>query len=101
MTMIGNVIDPPKVFIGSSGRALKIARDLHRELKKISQPILWKNIFPPGTNILQALLETASECDFAAILFTKDDLTEKKGTRMWLPRDNCIYEAGLFTGSLG
>ena len=37
----------------------------------------------------------------AVTLLTGDDLELTKGTKVLKPRDNCIFEAGLFMGALG
>jgi hypothetical protein len=65
------------------------------------EAICWENAFSPALYTLDNLILEAKLCDFAAIILTGDDASEKRGVSGWLPRDNCIYEAGLFTGALG
>lgn len=43
----------------------------------------------------------ASDCDFAVLVLTPDDKTTSRGKVKAAPRDNVIYELGLFTGALG
>lgn len=54
-----------------------------------------------GDNILSFLITQKQECDFAIVLLTKDDFGEKKGEIIDIPRDNTIFELGLFAGELG
>ena len=41
------------------------------------------------------------EYNFAIILFTQDDLTKSHGEEKPSPRDNLVFELGLFLGALG
>jgi hypothetical protein len=100
-----------QLFIGSSGKARPIATELVDKLRD-RQPTpkrkfevefisRWKDSFTAGESTLDGLLQQVSQCDFAAILLTKDDIALKDGDQeMLVPRDNCIYELGLFTGGL-
>jgi predicted nucleotide-binding protein len=58
-------------------------------------------MFPPGKSNLESLVETAATLDFAALVLTPDDLIESKGKTMNSPRDNVLFELGLFMGRLG
>ena len=50
---------------------------------------------------LQGLVEQVLKFDFAVLIMTPDDLTEKRGVSEMSPRDNVIFELGLFMGALG
>jgi hypothetical protein len=58
-------------------------------------------MFPPGKSNLESLVETASTLDFAALVLTPDDLIESKGKTINSPRDNVLFELGLFMGRMG
>jgi hypothetical protein len=92
-----------KVFIASSTRAVPLVKWLASALSaKGIEARPWYEVAPPGEFVLDNLIREASQCDFAAVLLTQDDLSgkfAKDGDRE--PRDNCIFEAGLFTGALG
>ena len=52
------------------------------------------------------LVELTRDVDFAAFLFAHDDWTVKRNRRgsapgQAAPRDNVVFEAGLFGGALG
>ena len=54
--------------------------------------------FPRGLSTLVLAIE---RFDFATLLLTADDLTTSRGSERAVPRDNVIFELGLFMGSLG
>src|SRR4029450_11183097 len=64
--------------------------------------------FNPGTTPLARLVELAQEVDFAAFVFARDDWTTTSPRAsaptepgQASPRDNVVFEAGLFGGTLG
>jgi hypothetical protein len=68
----------------------------------------WTTSFNPGTTTLERLFELAREVDFAAFVFAQDDWTTSKpqgsprhGQVQASPRDNVVFEAGLFGAALG
>jgi hypothetical protein len=63
----------------------------------------WTTTFNPGRGTLERLVELSREVDFAAFVFAQDDWTaaEPSGTGQASPRDNVVFEAGLFGGALG
>ena len=58
----------------------------------------WTISFDPGKSTLAALLDHSLECDFAAVFLTGDDAM---AAGEMVPRDNCIFELGLFVGAFG
>ncbi len=81
---------------------------LTRGLEDIAHVEPWTTSFNPGTTTLERLLELAHEVDFAAFVFARDDWTSTSLPASPLPesgqaspRDNVVFEAGLFGGVLG
>jgi hypothetical protein len=62
---------------------------------------LRRSPFPYGQTIIASLINECERADLAVTLLTGDDFTIKRGTKVLEPRDNCIFEAGLFMGALG
>jgi predicted nucleotide-binding protein len=93
----------PRVFIGSSTEGLKIAEALHVALDYVTEPVLWNDgsTFRLGRSYLESLVEAAPTFDFAALVLTADDMTTKRGAAELAPRDNLLFELGLFMGALG
>ena len=95
-------MDKPRIFLGSSAKQAKLLDVLTRGLEDIAEVEPWTTSFNPGTSTLERLLELTREVDFAAFLFAHDDWTDTgSGSAQASPRDNVVFEAGLFGGVLG
>jgi hypothetical protein len=100
-------MDKPRIFLGSSGKQAKLLQALTRGLEDVAHVDPWTTSFNPGTTTLDRLVELAHEVDFAAFVFARDDWTGTSGTSpspdsgQDSPRDNVVFEAGLFGGVLG
>jgi predicted nucleotide-binding protein with TIR-like domain len=101
-------MDKPRIFLGSSGKQQKLLQGLTRGLEDLAHVEPWTTSFNPGTTTLERLLELAREVDFAAFVFARDDWTtdspqtaEPSGSGQASPRDNVVFEAGLFGAALG
>lgn len=92
-----------RVFIGSSREGLKVASAVERQLKGQADIDLWNNhaVFPVGELTLPKLEACASNYDFALIVMTPDDVVRSRHKAKPAPRDNLIFEAGLFMGRIG
>jgi len=92
----------PKVFIGSSSEGLRIAEILQMQLDQMADVKLWKQgVFTPGASTLESLTLAVPEFDFAVIVLSPDDTTRTRGKQILSPRDNVVFEIGLFMGTLG
>src|SRR3982751_4427153 len=101
-------MEKPRVFLGSSGKQAKLIQALTRGLEDVARVEPWTSSFNPGTTTLERLLELAREVDFAAFVFARDDWTtnsppasDPSGSGQASPRDNVVFEAGLFGAALG
>src|SRR5215475_5716523 len=96
----------PRIFLGSSGQQEKLIQALTRGLHDIADVDPWTTVFNPGVSTLEQLVELTREVDFAAFVFAQDDWTTKgtpsdADSGQASPRDNVVFEAGLFGGALG
>jgi Predicted nucleotide-binding protein containing TIR-like domain len=96
----------PRIFLGSSGQQEKLLQALTRGLQDIADVDPWTTVFNPGVSTLDRLVELTHEVDFAAFVFARDDWTTKGASSDATPgeaspRDNVVFEAGLFGGALG
>jgi hypothetical protein len=96
----------PRIFLGSSTQQAKLLNALSRGLEDIADVDAWMTVFTPGVSTLDRLVELTREVDFAAFVFAHDDWTSKGATPdpdagQASPRDNVVFEAGLFGGALG
>ena len=94
--------EKPKVFIGSSSEGLGIAENLQLGLDSVAECTIWsQGIFGLSRGNLENLVESARSYDYAILILTPDDPTTKRGQILESPRDNIIFELGLFIGSIG
>src|SRR6516225_9019382 len=101
-------MDKPRIFLGSSAQQQKLVQALTRGLEDVAHVEPWTTSFSPGTTTLERLLELAREVDFAAFVFARDDWTtnsppasDPAASGQASPRDNGVFEAGLFSAALG
>ncbi|WP_234683503.1 nucleotide-binding protein [Bradyrhizobium monzae] len=90
------------MFIGSSSEGFKVARAIAQQLQDQLEITTWSSgLFGLGDGTLESLLEAAPTFDFATLVLTPDDVTTSRASESQSPRDNVIFEAGLFIGVLG
>ena len=93
----------PRVFVGSSSERLDVVRALETRLARASfdlQP--WTNgVFVPGSTAIEDLAAATSGFDFAIFVLTPDDELKIRDQTLGAPRDNTVFELGLFMGALG
>ena len=100
-------MNKPRIFLGSSGKQETLLLALARGLEDVADVEPWTTSFNPGTSTLERLVELTREVDFAAFVFAQDDWTTKSppvsasDDGQASPRDNVVFEAGLFGGVLG
>jgi hypothetical protein len=101
-------MDKPRIFLGSSGKQAKLLQALTRGLEDVAHVEPWTTSFNPGTTTLDRLLELTRQVDFAAFVFARDDWTsisspasDPSESGQASPRDNVVFEAGLFGAALG
>jgi hypothetical protein len=101
-------MDKPRIFLGSSTKQASLLDALTEGLAHVARVEPWMTSFNPGTSTLDRLLELTREVDFAAFVFAQDDWTSAApaassdaDTGLASPRDNVVFEAGLFGGVLG
>src|SRR3954451_6802103 len=96
-------MNKPRIFLGSSGKQAKLVQAITRALEDDADVEPWTTTFNPGRSTLDRLLELSQEGDFAAFVFAQDDWTtmDTSQSGQASPRDNVVFEAGLFGGALG
>ena len=96
-------MNKPRVFLGSSAEQEKLLRAIARGLSEVADVEPWTTTFNPGRSTLDRLVELTHEVDFAAFVFAQDDWTATDASQpgQASPRDNVVFEAGLFGGALG
>jgi hypothetical protein len=93
----------PKVFLGSSKESLpelKIVQALIGKQVRI-KPWTDRSLWKAGHFVLESLLNQVPDFDFGVFIFGKDDVTVSRGVKRPSPRDNVVFEAGLFMSQIG
>ncbi len=95
--------DRIKVFIVSSVESLPIARAIQNALKHDPFTVtVWTDgVFRAAQYTLSSIEEAIDDSDFAIAIAHADDMTASRGKDWPSPRDNVIFELGLFMGRLG
>ena len=93
----------PALFVGCSAESILIADVIQAELR--CDPIdvtMWtEGVFAPSDFPIESLEQVLRTVDFAALVLSPDDTVNSRGVTTDAPRDNIIFELGLFIGVLG
>jgi hypothetical protein len=101
------------VFVGSSSEALNYAKAARVALEEDSTAnnrqndptidvTIWnEEFFLQGSTYIETLVNALPRFDFAVFVLTPDDLIGRREVSSMGPRDNVIFELGLFMGHLG
>ncbi len=91
-----------EVFIGSSSEGLRVAHCISNHLKCVATTKVWdSDIFRLSHGTLETLVDELDRYDFAILVLTPDDDLESRNQVFQSPRDNVLFECGLFMGRLG
>jgi CRP/FNR family cyclic AMP-dependent transcriptional regulator len=93
----------PVLFIGSSVEGVSFAREIQVALKHADiqvRPWSMSGVFGPGGTNIDALMQEVHLSDFAAFVFGPDDKLFSRKEEYDAPRDNVVFELGLFMGQL-
>lgn len=92
-----------RIFIISSVEALPIARAVENAFEYDDYNVtLWTHdVFKASHYPIESLEAELDVSDFAIAIVQPDDVTEIRGEKRVVPRDNVIFELGFFMGRLG
>jgi Predicted nucleotide-binding protein containing TIR-like domain len=95
-------MNKPSLFIGSSSEGLVFAQAVRAGLDADAEVTIWnEGVFPLGQTFIEALLNALPRFDFAVLVLTADDAVFSRRAEAVGPRDNVLFELGLFMGRLG
>jgi predicted nucleotide-binding protein len=94
----------PELFLSSSKESMQVIDKIMNLLDSTqvkATPWLSGEIFHPSDRAIEDLEIQLSRADFAAFVFSPDDVVISKDEYYQGPRDNVITELGLFAGAIG
>jgi predicted nucleotide-binding protein with TIR-like domain len=92
----------PSLFVGSSTEGLEFARAVRSLLVHDAEVTVWnEGFFTVGGTFIDSLVNALPRFDFAAVVLTPDDMVTSRDVAVFGPRDNAVFELGLFMGRLG
>jgi len=95
-------MEKPSMFVGSSTEGIEFARAIRSLLTNDAQMTLWnEGFFGVGNVFVDTLINALPRFDFAVLVLTPDDLVNSRDVETFGPRDNLLFELGLFMGRLG
>lgn len=101
------VMRKKRIFIGSSSEELELANIAKSILEPEFDVTIWNNnvwdtaVFKINNSFLYDLLKATLKFDFGILLGTADDKVTVRSETVLQPRDNILFELGLFMGRLG
>lgn len=93
-----------RVFVASSSEGIEIANATQGYLLASlpdTDVRVWNWEFDLSATYIESLEKVSNEADFAVLVLTPDDVTTSRVAQTLAPRDNVIFELGLFMGRLG
>ena len=95
--------EPMRVFVASSSEQIDVAKCAADALASPQVEVkVWdEETFDFSASYMQSLEKELDRADFAVVILTADDTANVRSKKVNLPRDNVIFELGLFTGRLG
>lgn len=100
---VGAPRDRIRLFVISSVESLPVARALENAFAYDNfVTTVWTNgVFRVASYPLQSLFDAVDASDFAVAIAHADDTASIRGQEWPVPRDNVVFELGLFMGRLG
>jgi predicted nucleotide-binding protein len=100
---IANTNDRSRVFVISSVEALELARAVQELLVYDDVTVfVWaEGVFRASQYAVESLAQQLEMSDFAVAVLQGDDVIHARGQEHPAPRDNVLFELGMFIGRLG
>jgi CRP/FNR family transcriptional regulator, cyclic AMP receptor protein len=91
----------PILFIGSSSESLPVAKAFEAAIPgSAAETRLWTGVFKASSFPIDNLAAQVHVCDFAVLVAAPDDRVFSRWRASNAPRDNVIFELGLFMGEI-
>ena len=93
----------PFMFVACASESLPVAKALQSyfEGRDVVVELWTDNVFKPSKGTMESLEAKLEIADFTVAIFSADDKVESRGEERFAPRDNTVFELGLFSGAIG
>jgi CRP/FNR family transcriptional regulator, cyclic AMP receptor protein len=93
----------PHIFVGSSKEALPVAREIEQGFATDNFVVqIWeRETFLASETAIESLENAIGRADFAVLVLAPEDDVVSRDIAQRAPRDNVVFELGLFMGALG
>lgn len=94
------------IFVGSSSEGKERAESVARALRDTTDGAIvrawWHDsVFRSGETFIESLEREVDASTAAVLVFTPDDEAVSRSTDLIVPRDNVVFEYGMFVGAVG
>lgn len=95
--------DIPRIFIACASESVAVADAMKRRLEASGAHVKpWtEGVFKLTEHSMESLGQQLAAMDFAIAIFSPDDKVVSRGEEKSAPRDNTVFELGLFAGAIG
>ncbi|WP_146592511.1 TIR domain-containing protein [Puniceibacterium confluentis] len=93
----------PFMFVACASESLPVAMALQAyfEGREVVVEVWTDNVFKPSHGTMESLESKLETADFTVAIFSADDTVKSRGVERLAPRDNTVFELGLFAGAIG
>ncbi|WP_109464314.1 TIR domain-containing protein [Albibacillus kandeliae] len=93
----------PFMFVACAAESLPVAKAIQAyfEAREVVVEIWTDGVFKPSQSTMESLEAKLMSADFTVAVFSADDKVESRGEEKVAPRDNTVFELGLFAGAIG
>lgn len=93
----------PFIFVACASESLPVAKAFqgYFEDHEVVVEVWSDGVFKPSQGTMESLQAKLESSDFTVAVFSADDRVESRGKETVAPRDNTVFELGLFAGALG
>ncbi|MGR9356861.1 TIR domain-containing protein [Hyphomicrobiales bacterium] len=95
--------DKSHIFIACASESVEVGKAMKRQLESTGAVVqLWTDgVFKVAEHTMDGLGQQLAAMDFAIAIFSPDDRVVSRGEEKSAPRDNTVFELGLFAGAIG
>lgn len=93
----------PRMFVACAAESLPVAKAIQRHFQDSDLVVeIWADgVFKPSRGTMESLEAKLGSADFSVAIFSADDKVQSRGQEKVAPRDNTVFELGLFAGAIG